>query len=116
MANIRAVRRGKVRKQEGLLRFLYSHQDRPPVRVSSGFNDVKASILRHSKQGFRATCSLPAESETESNAKQTSGFYDRIFIVAKCKKQKPKTNKSGIVEKHEKKRRMKLMRRFDYCD
>jgi len=102
MANIRAVQRGKVRKQEGLLRFLYSHQDRPPVRFSSGFSDVKASILRHSKQGFRATCSLPVESETESNAKQTSGFYDRIFIVAKCKKQKPKTNKSGSVEKHEK--------------
>ncbi|UIN21703.1 hypothetical protein [Herbaspirillum frisingense] len=115
MANIRAVRRGKVRKQEGLLRFLYSHQDRPPVRVSSGFSDVKASILRHNKRGFRAACSPPVESETESNAKRPSGFYDLTFIVAKCKKQKQKTNKSGIAEKHEKKRRMKIMRRFDHC-
>jgi hypothetical protein len=45
-AAIRAVRRKKVRKAESLLRFLYRHQDRPPVRLLSGFDQQKASFLQ----------------------------------------------------------------------
>jgi hypothetical protein len=92
-AAIRAVRRKKVRVVESLLRFLYSHQEPLPVRVSSAIHDVKASFLRCHKEALNMAAACETHQIGWECEVEKGMFHENGALVPRTKNTVTKTNK-----------------------